>query len=108
MAVNRPGSLGKKPFAAGATVSSEIFVDNPQWRDVTFYTKASQPGTVLLYRIDQDGQRHPYPAAIPVAAAPAEDQQTVRGGFGLMQIDFANTNATAGVVTFEVRASQGG
>lgn len=107
MSVTRPGTLGKRPFGPGATVSSDVFLDNPQWRDVSIYTKATQAGTVLLYRIDQDGQRHPYPAAIAVAAAPAEDQQTIHGGFGQIQADYTNTSGVAGIVTFEVRASQG-
>ncbi len=106
--VTRPGSLGKVRFSGNGTVSSDVFLDNTQWRSVSFYTKTEQPGTVLLYRIDQDGQRHPYPTSVALAAAPAEDVQTIAGGFGQIQVDFTNTNNTAGVVTFEVRASQGG
>lgn len=105
--VNRPGSLGKAPFAAGGTAQSFVFVGNPQWSSVSFFTKATAAGTVQLFRIDQDGQRTPIGSAIPVGVIPDEDQQVVAFGFGAIQADYVNTDATAGLATFEARTSQG-
>lgn len=103
--VERPGSLGHKAFTAGGSITSDVYVAGRSDRVVAVFAVADQPGTIQPFRIDQTGERRPLALAAAVVAG-TESRIVVDFPFGALEVEYTNTNATAGAIRFEVRATR--
>ena len=101
--VDRPGSLGRSvPYLADGTATSDVFVAGRSDRIVSLFVTASSAGQVVASRIDQTGERRPL--GLPVAvAANVESRIVIDFPFGAVELEYENTDSTAGLASFEVR-----
>lgn len=100
--VDRPGSLGRIAYLASGHAISDVFVAGRSDRLVSLFVTATSSGQVVASRIDQNGERRAL--GLPVAVVAGQESRIlIDFPFGAVELDYENTDATAGVATFEVR-----
>lgn len=95
-----------KPFSSSGTARSDLFIQNGA-APVMFATRASETGTVQVFRVDLAGNSWALGSAAAVTSA-TEDQQVFLIPFGQAFALYTNTSAASGTVSFEAIAADRG